>query len=183
MNLMRENIYVLDTCVLLNDPEIIGKLGHGQIIIPTAVIRELDCLKRNPDPKEPRSMAARKVARTLDTLGSSQNIASGAKTSMGATVRIINQFVPIDDLANNADNRIIGTALKMKEDTQGRVILVSDDGNMRNVTRSYGIEATGYPLHQKNRPFLNNRLTPNGRAYRNIIVAAAVMILLVLFLK
>jgi predicted ribonuclease YlaK len=182
MNEMRENIYVLDTCVLINDPEIFGKLGYGQIVIPTAVIKELDCLKKNPDPKEPRAMAARKVARTLDTLGSSQNIASGAKTSMGSTVRIINRYVPIDDLASNADNRIVGTALKMKEETQGRVILVSTDGNMRNVTRSYGIEATSYPLYQKSLASWHERLTQKRRAHWNIIVAAAVIILLVLVL-
>ncbi|MGO9613521.1 MAG: PIN domain-containing protein [Dissulfurispiraceae bacterium] len=147
----RKNIYVIDTCALIDDPDIFYKLGDNQIVIPTAVIKELDYLKRNPDPKEPRAKAARKVVRTLDMLSSQQNIAAGAKTSAGSIVRIIGRHMPIDDLASNADNRVVGTALKLKEETHGKVILVSTDGNMRNVTRSYGIEATGHPLYKENR--------------------------------
>ena len=180
MKATQENIFVIDTCVLLNDPEIFAKLGQSQIVIPTAVIKELDRFKKNPDPKEPRAMAARKVARTLDTLGTRQNIAAGAKNSSGATVRISNQYIPVDDLASNADNRIVGTALKLQKESEGHVILVTGDGNMRNVTRSYGIEATSHPLQQQ-LPFRNGTHAPKKNAYWNILIAAAVMIFLVIF--
>ena len=182
MKQKQKNIYVVDTCVLIDDPDIFYKLGDSQIVVPTAVIKELDCLKRNPDPKEHRAMAARKVARTLDMLGSHQDIAEGAKTSTGSTVRIINRHVPIDDLASSADNRIVGTALKLKEETDSNVILVSADGNMRNVTRSYGIEATSYPLHHKKRTSGPARSSSTTGAAWNLIAAAVVLILFVLFI-
>lgn len=178
----QKNIYVVDTCVLINDPDIFYKLGDSQIVVPTAVIKELDCLKRNPDPKEPKAIAARKVARTLDTLGSHQDIASGAKTSTGTTVRIINRHIPIDDLASSADNRIIGTALKLKEETRGNVIIVSTDGNMRNVTRSYGIEAISNPRYQKSRASESIRSVQTTGSSWNIIAATIVLILIVLLL-
>ncbi len=88
--------YVLDTSVLINDPDVFYKLGDNQIIIPTAVIKEIDGLKRNPDPEEPRTKAARKVSRMLDRLGSSQDISTGAKTYAGSTVRISTKYKVID---------------------------------------------------------------------------------------
>jgi predicted ribonuclease YlaK len=143
----RNKTYVIDTSVLIEDPDVLYKLGNSEIVIPIAVIKEIDGLKRNPDSGEPRAKAARKVARTLDMLGSLQDIATGARTSAGSTVRICRKHAVIDDLASNADNRIVGSAIKIKEETQGNVILVSTDGNMRTVTRAYGITAKNYPFH------------------------------------
>ncbi len=67
----KKKTYVLDTSVLIEDPDVFYKLGDGNIVLPTAVIREIDGLKRNPDPDDPRAKASRKVARLLDRLGSS----------------------------------------------------------------------------------------------------------------
>ncbi|MGD0884730.1 MAG: PIN domain-containing protein [Thermodesulfovibrionales bacterium] len=119
--------YVLDTSVLINDPDVFYKLGDSDIVIPTAVIKEIDGIKKNPDPEEPKAKAARKVARTLDGLGSTQDISAGARTSVGSTVRIFNRYAAIDDLSSNADNRIVGTAIMLKEESSSRVILVSTD--------------------------------------------------------
>jgi rRNA maturation endonuclease Nob1 len=137
--------YVLDTSILIDDPDIFYKLGGSQIVIPTAVIREIDGIKRNPDPDEPKARAARKVARIMDRLGDHGDISTGARTSFGSTVIITPEHTVIDALASNADNLIVGTAIKLKEKTGGQVILVSSDFNMRNVTRSYGITAENYP--------------------------------------
>jgi len=177
---VRKKIFVIDTSVLIEDPDVLFKLGGNEIVIPTAVIKELDGLKRHPDPDEHRAKAARQVTRTLDMLGSYQDISTGARTSDGSIVRICNQYKVIDDLASNADNRIIGTAIKLKEQTAGRVILVSTDGNMRNVTRSYKIKAENYPfslgdsinkpkarlLEEWNSTDIYIPRTPRGTSYR-----------------
>lgn len=143
----KRKTYVLDTSVVIEDPDVFYKLGDGDVVIPTAVIKEIDGIKRNPDPEEPRAKAARKVARTLDRLGSYQDIATGARTSSGSKVRICSRYTAIDDLASNADNRIVGTAIKLKEESDEKVILVSTDGNMRNIARAYKITAENYPFY------------------------------------
>ena len=143
----KKKTYVLDTSVVIEDPDVFYKFGDGDIVLPTAVIREIDGLKKNPDPDDPRAKAARKVARFLDRLGSREDISIGARTSTGFTVRICSRYTAIDDLASNADNRIVGTAIRLKEECSNNVILVSADGNMRNVTRAYGIRAENYPFH------------------------------------
>lgn len=52
MKMRPGNVYVVDTSVLIDYPDIFYKLGNNQIVVPTAVIRELDGIKRNPDPHE-----------------------------------------------------------------------------------------------------------------------------------
>lgn len=39
MMMRQVDVYVVDTSVLIDDPDIFYKLGNNQIIIPTAMIR------------------------------------------------------------------------------------------------------------------------------------------------
>ena len=140
-----EDVFVVDTSVIIDDPDVFINLGSKWVIVPTAVIRELDGLKLNADLK--KAGAARKASRTLDNLGYAQNIAIGAITSAGSAVRIFNRFMKVDDLASSADNRIVGSAIRLQMDNKHyNVVLITNDRNMRNVARSYGIRAEGYPL-------------------------------------
>ncbi len=45
MNDDLENVYVIDTCILISDPDVLYKLRQCTIVIPTVVVRELDGLK------------------------------------------------------------------------------------------------------------------------------------------
>ncbi len=138
---MRET-YVLDTNVLLSDPDILLNLAGCRIIVPIAVISELDRFKSLPDPEDPKAVSAREVSRILDDLGSHGNISRGALTPSGSTVTIYRSFVPVSGLSG-ADNRIVGAALKLKRN--GKLTVLSNDRNLRNVARAHGITATAYP--------------------------------------
>ena len=52
----RDNIYVVDTSVLINDPNVFYKLGRNRIIVPLTVVKELDGLTRNQDPRRARAL-------------------------------------------------------------------------------------------------------------------------------
>jgi PhoH-like ATPase len=193
----KRKTYVLDTSVLIEDPDVFYKLCDGDIVLPTAAIKEIDGIKRNPDPDEPKAKAARKVARTLDRLGSYQDISTGAKTSIGSTVRILSRYTAIDDLASNADNRIVGAAIKLKEESDNNVILVSTDGNMRTITRAYGIRAENYPLYigdslsiPKERILRSRNVPPRSHIHKKpesngkgAIIFLVIAILFILFLN
>ena len=73
----KQKAYVVDTSILINEPNIFYKLGKSTIVIPTAVIREFDGLKNSSVAADIRT--ARKVSRILDWLGTNGNIAAGAK--------------------------------------------------------------------------------------------------------
>lgn len=141
---MKRKTYVIDTSVLIDEPDIFYKLGESEIVVPIAVIRELDGLKKSE--VAATASSARKVSRTLDKLGNTSNIAAGARTSAGSTVRICNRYQTVNDLASVADNKIVGTALKLKEESERNVIMLTTDGNMRNVARAHGLRAEAYPF-------------------------------------
>ena len=143
---MSKRIYVIDTSVLIANPDVLLKLNDCKIIIPMAAIWELDRFKKLSDIQDPRAKAARKVTRILDSLGSEQDISTGARTPKGSIVVIYRTYAAINGLASCADNKIVGTAVKLKKNSEAEVIVLSNDGNMRNVSRAYGIMAMAYPF-------------------------------------
>lgn len=176
MNGTNGKVLVVDTCVFIKDPDIFYKIGNDEIVVPGAVIKELDGLKRHPDPENPKARAARKVSRILDELGSRQDISKGAKTSAGSTVRIFTSYKKIDDLASNVDNRIVGSALALREKTGRDIVLVSMDGNMRNVARGYSLTAANYPFKDVSSHEMPKVRPPVGRsAERSINRRAATL--------
>jgi PhoH-like ATPase len=149
-DLEMENVVVVDTSVVMADPGIFYHLGRKWIIVPIAVLGELDGLKKSTDPK--KSKAARKASRTLDMLGYRQDIAVGSITEAGSVVRIFSRYTPVDDLSSAADNRIVGAAIRLKEENEHYdILMLTNDRNMRNVARSYGIMSEGYPLRSASR--------------------------------
>jgi len=58
-------IYVLDTSVLLHEPMAIFMFKENEVVIPSAVLEEIDSKKRNMDEI---GRNARQVARILDSL-------------------------------------------------------------------------------------------------------------------
>ncbi len=143
----KKKTYVLDTTVLIYDPDIFYKLGDADIVVPLAVIKELDGLKKSD--VELTAQAARKIARTLDRWGSYADLIAGVKLPTNATVYIYTDYEDIDGLESQADNRIVGAALKIKREKDIDVILVTTDTNMRTVARAYGIRAEYMPDMQE----------------------------------
>ena len=140
-----EIVYVLDTSVVINDPDVFCKLGPHRIIVPIAVKKELNGLQLST--VTTKADAAAKAARTLDDLAYSQNIAFGAITSPGAFVRIFKRYLPVSALAGWADNCIVGAALQLQEENRHyTVVLLTNDKRMRHITKSFGLRAEGYPL-------------------------------------
>ena len=130
--------YVLDTTVLIEDPDVMYKLGNSLIVIPMAVIKELDGLKRSDVGSV--AQAARAVARTLDRLGSYGDLREGVKLSSGGVLKVYNGSETVDGLASEADNRIVGAAVRLQREVSN-VTLLTTDGNMRTVARVNGVKA------------------------------------------
>ncbi len=145
MNKRSKKTYVLDTTVLIYDPDIMFKTGVADWVIPLAVIREIDGLK-NSD-KELVGKAARQIARTLDRFGSYGDLSAGVKLPTGRMLRIYTEFERVDGLASEADNRIVGSAIKLIREGYN-VTLFTMDSNMRTVARVYGVNAEHFPLFE-----------------------------------
>lgn len=134
--------YVVDTSVLIQHPDIMYELGGAKIIIPTSVIKELDGLKKD---EGLAAQAARKIARTLDRLGSYGDLAGGMKLSTGGVLMVYPGYELIDDLASDVDNRVVGASMKLKSET-GEATLLTNDNNMRTISRVHGVRSEFYPF-------------------------------------
>ena len=109
--------YVLDTNVLLHNPSSLFAFQENDVVLPLAVIEEIDDQKKRQDEI---GRNARQVSRELDRLRSKGPLAQGVDTGKGGTLRIeLNHsrssggFPGVLGL-EKADNRILSVAWGLK---------------------------------------------------------------------
>lgn len=143
---LSKKTYVIDTNVLLSDPNAIHSFEDNDLIIPMAVLEELDRHKSRPDDV---GRNARQVSRILDEMRQSGNsLINGVSLKNGGTVRVvaINEStlgnMPLELQANKVDNLIIAFMLSMK--SRDAAVLVSKDINVRIKCDSLGIKCEDY---------------------------------------
>ncbi len=137
--------FVLDTNVLLHNPESFHQFEENIIVLPMAVIEELDKFKTHNDEL---GRNARHVIRELDKLRLRGSLRSGVDMDNGGTLRIMvgKDLVEETGLTRKyADNRIIGVAYHLhrqlkKSDPNAVVIFVSKDINCRLKASALGLE-------------------------------------------
>ena len=142
---MGTKTFIIDTNVLLHDPESLLKFARNTVVIPIAALEELDRMKRLPNELGKNS---RLVFRLLDDLvkQKSGDLHNGIVLDNGATLRI-QLFGKTDfrgdlSLAVN-DNRILMTALLLQEKGE-KVVFVSKDFAARIKAEALGLEAEDY---------------------------------------
>lgn len=141
---MKNKTFVLDTNVLLHDPEAFLKFDRNEVIIPVTVLEELDKMKRLPSELGRNSRAVFRTLDSLHTLGEG-NLHSGVMLANGSHVRIaIDSKLEAEHAFSSInDNRIIFTAYAMQK--LGRnVIFVSKDFAARIKAEAIGLEAQDY---------------------------------------
>ncbi len=146
--------FVLDTSVLLHDPQSIFAFQDNDVIIPIAVIEEIDGQKRKSDQI---GRSARMVSRYLDDLRSQGRLNQGVDNGQGGMLKIelnhqdLPSFPLNCDRINN-DNRIIAVAANLQQDDQVKkpVILVTKDINMRIKADALGLLAEDYETNKVN---------------------------------
>jgi len=143
-----KKIYLLDTSVLLHSPEALFAFRDNDVVLPLVVLDELDNFKKG---STELNRNARWVINHLDDLRSQGPVNEGVQLSDGGTLRVdIGQMQKLDTLippgfAHNVDNRILATALGIKnEQPQRKVVIVTKDINMRVKAEALGLLAEDY---------------------------------------
>jgi PhoH-like ATPase len=140
-----KKIFVLDTNVLLHDPRAIFSFEDNDVVIPIVVIEELDKFKKGVDEI---GRNARQISRILDEHRLKGKLSLGVKLDGGGNLRVeLNHqspaVLPGELIAAKADNRILSTALNLKNDGLP-VILVTKDTNLRIKADALGMTAEDY---------------------------------------
>ncbi len=138
--------YILDTNVLLHDPNSLFSFQENNVLIPIEIIEEIDRFKREPTDL---GQNARTVSRSLDTLRDLGRLSEGVQLKNGGHLRIIfqekNGHGPLTLANNTVDSRIVALALAVqKSDPQIPTILVTKDINLRIRADALGLEAEDY---------------------------------------
>lgn len=135
--------YVLDTNVLLHDPNALRHFQDNDVAIPLEVIEEIDRFKRD---LTELGRNARQVSRMLDALRKEGNLATGIRLPSGGTLRILLPVVGGRRLkpAAYADEQILQSALALSGRRGRPVILVSKDINLRIKADALGLAAEDY---------------------------------------
>jgi PhoH-like ATPase len=137
--------YVLDTNVLLSDPDSIHSFEDNDLLLPILVLEELDKHKTRSDDV---GRNARQVSRNLDAMREHGNFHVGVNTRGGGLLRIVPSVG--DPLAllpkelqkgSSLDNMIIGFMLEHKAQD---IVLVSKDINIRVKCDSLGLKCQDY---------------------------------------
>jgi PhoH-like ATPase len=137
--------YILDTNVLLSDPNCFNNFKDNDLIIPMLVLEELDKHKTRSDEV---GRNCREVIRLLDTLSKGKSLKEGVELPTGGTLKVMTSVqteTPQELLEpTSVDNMIINFALAMKKTNPNPVFLVSKDINVRVKCSSLSIEAQDY---------------------------------------
>lgn len=137
----QKKTYVLDTNVLLSDPNSIFSFEENDIVIPMIVLEELDRHKSRPDEV---GRNARQVTRSLDNLRERGSLTTGIPLHEGGTLKVGRmdaiENIPLPGLEpGKPDNMIIAYAKFLTGS-----ILVSKDINVRIKCDSIGVKCEDY---------------------------------------
>jgi len=142
---IKEQLYILDTNVLVEDPEVIFRFQQARVGIPITVLEELDRIKIE---NSSRGASARMIARHLDKIRSLGSLKDGVQLENGTVVQIL-----FDDSCGGAvkpklrvdiaDNKILMVAVSMQACGYD-VVFVTKDINARIKADALGLKSQDY---------------------------------------
>lgn len=147
----KQKCYILDTNIIMRNPEVLNGFADNEVIVPEIVQRELDHLKTAPGQT---GYEARQAVNALDAFyeRTDGNPVTGWKTAGGGLLRIETNFdtkylrdYAVDEI-DKADNRIIAVALMLMHENGSSKItkLICGDKIMRQLAQNAGVNAEAY---------------------------------------
>lgn len=138
--------YILDTNVLLSDPNCFNNFQDNDLVIPMLVLEELDKHKSRPDEV---GRNCREATRILDEYSKKGSLKDGVALPSGGTLRVMTatksktkKAIELD--LTCVDNMIINFAFDLAQSDPDKVFLVSKDINVRIKCASLAISAQDY---------------------------------------
>jgi len=163
-----KKIFVLDTSVIIFDPNAIKNFADHDVAIPVTVLEELDNFKKGNDTK---NFAARQFSRFVDKASGNDSlqewtpIGGEGRGSFSVVMHAQPRIDAIDVFDDNkADHRILNAALVLAEKyTDKQIVLVSKDINLRIKAKSLSIKSEDYEAGQMDGSQLKEDTVPTGR--------------------
>ncbi len=140
--------YILDTNVLIHDPDAIYSFEDNNVLIPLPVLEELDKLKKEPGRLGHK---ARETIRKLEELREIGDLQQGVQLPNGGTLKVVVLSEEVVDknrakflFEKYVDNWILTYAVFVKNTESNKTIIVSKDIALRLKASALGIPAEDY---------------------------------------
>jgi PhoH-like ATPase len=139
--------FILDTNVLLHDPQALFRFEDNDLVIPMTVIEEIDRFKKE---LSETGRNARQFSRIMDGLRAKAKLIEGVELETGGHLRVDlyteehMKGLPPELRTDRGDNRILAVALDVKSRSEKMVILVTKDTNLRIKADAIGLTAEDY---------------------------------------
>jgi len=136
-------IFVLDTSVLVYDPNAYKSFKGNNVVIAITVLDELDKIKKFPNES---GKNARVAIRSLDAISSLGEIHIGVPIDDDIVIKIdTSAYGSLGSDPTYGDSKILACAAKVNEaNPDSKTILVSKDINLRTRAKAFGIIAQDY---------------------------------------
>lgn len=139
--------YVLDTNVLLHDPQALFRFEDNNVILPLTVVEEIDRFKKE---QSETGRNARQISRIIDGFRNQGRLFDGVELEGGGQFKIAiyreeaMQRLPPELQADQGDNRILAVAKELVDAGDTNIIFITKDINLRIKADTIGLCAEDY---------------------------------------
>lgn len=141
-----DSVVVLDTNVLLTDPNLIYAYGDAEIVLPETVLSEIDKLKTARVDNDLK-FKGREITRILFDLANGKNLVDGVELPNGGSIRVLAfennpQKLPQGLSLKSSDDKILATTYQLYLELGSecdKLKLITNDLNMLLKAQNLGI--------------------------------------------
>ncbi len=139
--------YVLDTNVLLHDPQAIFRFEDNEVVLPLTVIEEIDRFKKE---QSETGRNARQISRIIDGFRKQGKLVDGVPLESGGLFKVAifrdeaMKLLPSELRDEKADNRILAVANELVDASENTIILITKDINLRIKADTINLYAEDY---------------------------------------
>ncbi len=139
--------YVLDTNVLLHDPQALFRFEDNDVVLPLTVVEEIDRFKKE---QSETGRNARQISRIIDGFRSQGRLFDGVRLKSGGLFKIAiyreeaMKLLPPELQVDQGDNRILAVAKELVDAGQSSIVFITKDINLRIKADTIGLCAQDY---------------------------------------
>lgn len=139
--------YVLDTNVLLHDPQALFRFEDNDVVLPLTVVEEIDRFKKE---QSETGRNARQISRIIDGFRAQGRLVDGVRLEGGGLFRIAMyreeamKLLPPELQGDSGDNRILAVAKELVDAGNSAIVFITKDINLRIKADTIGLCAEDY---------------------------------------